>query len=562
MIMTLRNSFIECNGRERAIALLGEESYRELLGPFDGFESPHLEPQGIVPQSDDGVIIAKGDLHGHSAVIISLEGAFQGGGIGEVSGAKIAGALEMVLKDNEAGVRTYPIIIFDTGGVRLQEANYGLLSIAEIGSAIIALRPHVPVVGIVPGKIGAYGGMSITAGLCDAIIMTREGRLSMNGPEVIEQEAGIQEFDSKDRQHIWATSGGEQRVASGFADIIAEDDVEAMREAIVSIIEGEVKVSPKSSEVDRFLSLLQSVDPSKPLSSIDARELWLQSNEDNLDERHALPETENVSSTGRGTTWFNLLAKGSEDVGVFPSVRCADALINDRRVRYIAVVPDSANRFPRARNGEVGLLEGWTIAKHVRDAIEEDQHGAKRTIIAIVDVPSQAFGYREELLGIHQSCAGAVDAYASARLAGHPVIAFIPGNAISGAFLSHGLQANRLLALNDEGVLVHVMSKQSAARITQRSIEELEKATEKVPSMSYDIESFEKLGALHELISGVNADAPKDKDRQIIYDKITEAITDIESNPRDLSSRLTSQIAQDGGRVASILVRKKLTEQW
>jgi len=392
--------------------------------------------------------------------------------------------------------------------------------------------------------------------------MTREGRLSLNGPEVIEQEAGIQEFDSKDRQHIWATSGGEQRAAAGFVDIIAEDDIGAMREAIVSIVEGKVEVSPRSREVDRFLSLLRSVDPSKSLGSKDARDLWLKSNEENFGEPIALPNIENTPSTGRGTTWFDLLVKGSENIGIIPSVRCADAVIDDRKVRYIAVVPDSANQFPRARSGEVGLLEGWAIAKHIREAIEEDQHGEKRAIIAIVDVPSQAFGYREELLGIHQSCAGAVDAYASARLAGHPVVAFIPGNAISGAFLSHGLQANRLLALNDDGVLVHVMSKQSAARITQRSIEELEKATEKVPSMSYDIQSFEKLGALHELINGVNADAPGEKDRKIIYGKITDAIKDIEKNPRDLSLRLTSKIARDSGRVASILVREKLKEQW
>jgi len=56
-------------------------------------------------------------------VALSIEGAFQGGSIGEVSGAKIAGALELALRDCEAGQPVWPILLLETGGVRLQEAN-------------------------------------------------------------------------------------------------------------------------------------------------------------------------------------------------------------------------------------------------------------------------------------------------------------------------------------------------------------------------------------------------------------------------------------------------------
>lgn len=48
-------------------------------------------------------------------------------------------------------------MIFDTGGVRLQEANYGLLSISEIATQIVALRKYVPVIGLIPGRVGAFG---------------------------------------------------------------------------------------------------------------------------------------------------------------------------------------------------------------------------------------------------------------------------------------------------------------------------------------------------------------------------------------------------------------------
>jgi len=566
MLKTLKDSLVERNARERAKALLDNDTFKELLDPFDGVESPHLEPQGIVPQSDDGVVVVKGKIEDQAVLIISLEGSFQGGGIGEVSGAKIAGALEKALQDNSNENKIVPILLFDTGGVRLQEANYGLLSIAEIAAAIVALRPFVPVIGIIPGKIGAYGGMSIVAGLCSAIIMTREGRLGLNGAEVIEQEAGIHEFDSKNRQLIWGTIGGEQRVKAGFADILAEDDVQNIKAAILSIMRGETSTAPRSSKIDHYLSFLQLVDPSCELTPLDVRELWEKSA--TVNKNKSLSKKEAISSDilrkGRGTAWFELLANDDgKEVSVIPSVRVADSFIGNQRVRYIAVVPDPNNRFPRARQGEFGVQEGWILAKHIREAIEEDKNKDKRAIIAIVDVPSQAYGYKEELLGIHQACAATVDAYASARLAGHPVIAFIPGKAISGAFLSHGMQANRLLALDDEGVNVHVMSKQSAARITMRSIEELEEAAKKVPAMAYDIHSFEILGSLYQLISGVNADNPNEKDREIITSKLLEAMEDVLlSGERDIRNRLTSANAINGGRAASILVRKKLDEQW
>ncbi|WP_019119464.1 biotin-independent malonate decarboxylase subunit beta [Brevibacillus massiliensis] len=562
--MKHRESFVELDARERARAVLDEGTFREILGPFDRMESPHLEPQGIVPQSDDGVVVARGKIGGVFAVVISIEGKFQGGGIGEVAGAKIAGALELALKDNENGVSTRPVLLFDTGGVRLQEANYGLLSIAEIQAAIVALRRHVPVVGVIPGKIGSFGGMSITAGLLSALIMTREGRLGLNGPEVIEQEAGIEEFDSADRQLIWNTIGGAQRVATGFADELAADDVTAIAEAIRAVFARGVRETPRSAQVELYRSLLKAVDPAQPLHTEIFREIWQQRQGagKKASGKAAEPDRGNAPPS-RGRTWFQMLTVGCEPIaGDVPSVRCADATLGGERVRYIAVVPDPDSRFPRARQGEVGLEEGWAIAEYIRQAMEADQAGERRAIAAIVDVPSQAYGYREELLGIHLACAAAVDAYATARELGHPVITLVVGHAISGAFLSHGMQANRILALDDEGVHVHVMSKQSAARITRRSVAELEEATKKVPAMAYDIRSFATLGALHELIGGVNADTPGDEDRALVQDKIAEAIKSTRFAPRDLHVRLSSEAASRGGRTASIQVRRMLAEQW
>jgi malonate decarboxylase beta subunit len=226
--------FTELNARQRAATILDEGTYREILPPSDHVESSHLERQGIVPASDDGAVVARGTMDGVPAAVVALEGKFQGGGIGEVSGAKIAAVLERALVDAENGHPTQVILVLETGGIRLQEANLGLLAIAEIHAGIVALQRHVPVTAIVAGMVGCFGGMGIAAGLCDRIIMTRAGRLSLNGPEVIETEAGIEEFNSADRSTVWAVTGGEHRVATGRADTLVADRPAAVREAVIS----------------------------------------------------------------------------------------------------------------------------------------------------------------------------------------------------------------------------------------------------------------------------------------------------------------------------------------
>jgi biotin-independent malonate decarboxylase gamma subunit len=268
------------------------------------------------------------------------------------------------------------------------------------------------------------------------------------------------------------------------------------------------------------------------------------------------------SISARGRIWFEALAGiQAKRVPSVPSVLVADTTLQKELVRFLAIVPDPDNRFPCARQGQVGLQEGWNLAKQVRDAIKADENGEKRAIIAIVDVPSQAYGRREELLGIFLAAAAATDAYVSARLAGHPVISLLVGHAISGGFLTHGAQANRLLAFNDPGVTVHAMAKNAAARVTRRTVEELDKLAETVIPMSYKIEDYAKLGTLYKLIDGVNVNSPESKQVDQIRADLLAAIADARSGQRDLSDRLQSQGAQKN-RSATLVVRQRLAAEW
>jgi len=262
-----RDSFIERSARSRAAALLDPGSMVELVGPFDRVTSPWLAMQHIVVQADDGVVVAKGTLDGAPTVVLAIEGAFQGGSMGEVGGAKIAGALELAAEDNRNGVPTQAVMVFETGGVRLQEANLGLAAIAEIQAAIVDLRRYRPVIGISAGTVGCYGGMSIAAGLCSYLVLTSEARLGLNGPQVIEQEAGIAEFDSRNRPFIWQLTGGVQRHLSGLADHCVEDDTALIRGTVAHLFRQGLPPEHRSERHADFLACLEQVDPASPATA-------------------------------------------------------------------------------------------------------------------------------------------------------------------------------------------------------------------------------------------------------------------------------------------------------
>lgn len=269
-----QHSFVELGARQRARALLDNGSFRELIDPFERLVSPWLAKQGVVPQADDGVVIAKGTIDGKPVVICAIEGGFQGGSMGEVGGAKMAGALELAAEDNRKGIPTAAVLLLETGGVRLQEANLGLAAIADIHAAIVDLRRYQPVIGVVAGSVGCFGGMSIAAGLCSYLVVTQEARLGLNGPQVIEQEAGIEEYDSRDRPFIWSLTGGEQRFASGLVDAFVADDISDIQQQVHVLLHKGKPEQERSSRYAWFLERLAQVDTARQIEPAAVRSAY------------------------------------------------------------------------------------------------------------------------------------------------------------------------------------------------------------------------------------------------------------------------------------------------
>lgn len=267
----------------------------------------------------------------------------------------------------------------------------------------------------------------------------------------------------------------------------------------------------------------------------------------------------------RGQTWFAALTGRSEPYPYDPkSVLSAEARIGQDTGLFLCVTPNPESRFPCVRDGQVGLEEAYAVAAHVRQAMKGDREKSKsqkRPIIASVDVKSQAYGRREETAGIFLAAAAAADAYASARMAGHPVIAFVVGHALSGGFLTHGYQANRILAFDDAGVMIHAMHKEAAARVTRRSVADLERLGHEIIPMSYDVRDFARLGLLYKLLHAVDPLHPTPTEIEQVKQALVEAIDDARVGSTDLSDRFVSTEAR-AARKAGIAVRTLMEAQW
>ena len=226
-------SWYEASARQRIQLLLDAESFREFIGPEMRETSPHLPVFDLPEQFDDGIVVGRGRIGGEDVLVAAQEGRFMGGAFGEVHGAKLTGLLRAARDIGRIPV----LILFDTGGVRLQEANAGELAIAEIMRAVTEARvAGAQVIGLIGGRAGCYGGGGLIAGCCSALAVSEQGRIAVSGPEVIETNRGVEEFDSKDRALVWRTMGGKHRRLLGGADAFVDDTGLSFRDVALQLI--------------------------------------------------------------------------------------------------------------------------------------------------------------------------------------------------------------------------------------------------------------------------------------------------------------------------------------
>ncbi len=169
-------------------------------------------------------------------------------------------------------------------------------------------------------------------------------------------------------------------------------------------------------------------------------------------------------------------------------------------------------KFPVVYAGVIGMEEAYKMALAVYHTLEADKDkplSGRRPVILIVDTPGNGPGKQEEIFGMNKATGAYQLALAEARKAGHPIVAVVVGRAISGAFLCHGLQADRILALGPEfQTMIHVMPLSSIARITKLDQEWLETLSKDNPVFAAGPQFFERLGGVEELLASTDAIRP------------------------------------------------------
>ena len=227
------SSYLELSARQRIPHIFDAGSFEEFLAPGARIVSPHLAELDAPVSFDDGVVVGRGLLDGRVVFGAAQEGGFMGGAVGEVHGAKLVGMLRRAVDEGAYAV----LLLLESGGVRLHEANAGLIAVSEVMRAILDVRAAgIPVIVAVGGANGCFGGMGIAARCANTVIMSEEGRLAMSGPEVIETANGVEEFDSKDRGLVWRTTGGKHRYLLGDCQVLVADDTDAFRAAAIEAI--------------------------------------------------------------------------------------------------------------------------------------------------------------------------------------------------------------------------------------------------------------------------------------------------------------------------------------
>ncbi|MGX4643626.1 biotin-independent malonate decarboxylase subunit beta [Massilia sp. SYSU DXS3249] len=226
-------SYLELSARQRIPHIFDDGSFEEFLPPGERVISPHLAQLDAPVSFDDGVVVGRGRLDGRVVFGAAQEGGFMGGAVGEVHGAKLVGMLQRAVAEEAHAV----LLLLESGGVRLHEANAGLIAVSEVMRALLDVRAAgIPVIVAVGGSNGCFGGMGITARCANTVIMSEEGRLAMSGPEVIETAHGVEEFDSRDRALVWRTTGGKHRYLLGDCQVLVPDDTTAFRQAAIEAI--------------------------------------------------------------------------------------------------------------------------------------------------------------------------------------------------------------------------------------------------------------------------------------------------------------------------------------
>ena len=196
-----------CDQQKAAGKLLARERIALLLDAASFVELDVLN-------ADAGVVTGYGLIDGAPAYVYAQDFTVKGGSVGMAHARKVLKVMELAEK---TGAPVFALL--DTAGARLDEGIDAMNAYALMAGKVSALSGVVPQVAIVLGQCG--GIASAIAGMSDITIMSKNGALFVNGPQVVSAAAG-KEIDLKE------LASKEPSMKSGMAQLAADTDEEAI----------------------------------------------------------------------------------------------------------------------------------------------------------------------------------------------------------------------------------------------------------------------------------------------------------------------------------------------
>lgn len=233
-----------CAQQKKAGKLLARERVAQLLDPASFIELDSLN-------ADAGVVTGYGLINGSPVYVYAQDFTVKGGSVGAAHARKVLKVLEMAEKTGA------PVVaMLDTAGARLDEGVDAMNAYAQIAGRVSALSGVVPQIALVLGPCG--GIASALASMNDFVIMSKNGKLFVNGPQVVSAAAGKQ-------MDMDAMAGMEASMRSGTAQIIVDTDEAALAQArkLVSLLpvnNMDEAVVPATDDINRELSEMNFIE--------------------------------------------------------------------------------------------------------------------------------------------------------------------------------------------------------------------------------------------------------------------------------------------------------------
>ncbi len=180
------------DARERLRLLFDNSKFKELFGRIRSADPLHFAD--TTPYSErlsayqkkvgpaDALVVARGAIGGHAAIVAAMEYRFMGGSMGSVVGEKLTRAIERCID------RRLPLVtVACSGGARMQEGIFSLMQLAKISAALAQMKSRrLPFISVLTDP--TTGGVTASFAMLGDVNLAEPGALiGFAGPRVIEQ---------------------------------------------------------------------------------------------------------------------------------------------------------------------------------------------------------------------------------------------------------------------------------------------------------------------------------------------------------------------------------------